>query len=277
MPYFLQHLLPWVDEIVVVDDGSTDGTPDLARAAGPQVRVICAPRQPGEFYSDQRNKGIAAATSDWLLHMDADERVTPELAAEILVAIRNPALDGYRFRRLNHFLQRPIYGSGWHAWNLVHLARREQFRFGGQIHETCLLDAPPERIGQLTGLMWHLNERTFLDRIKKNLYYSQVAAADLFASGHRVTWFDLLVRPFLNFLKGYVIRRGFRDGIPGLIINLHNLCATFRVYAMVWDRQHPIARETLEAQLTQRWADHAAGTTDEPSPNEQANYAEQSS
>src|SRR2546428_14092308 len=80
MPGFLEHLLPWVDEIVIVDDGSTDETIQIARAAGPKVKIISSPRQPGEYYSHQRNKGIDAATSDWLLHMDIVERVTPELA-----------------------------------------------------------------------------------------------------------------------------------------------------------------------------------------------------
>src|SRR5205814_9674367 len=124
LPSFLGHLLPWVDEIVLVDDGSTDHTPELAQAAAPKVKFITSPRQPGEYYSHQRNKGIDAAKSDWLLHMDIDERMTPELAEEILAGIREVGKDGYRFRRLNFFLHRPIRSSGWQNWNLIHLARR---------------------------------------------------------------------------------------------------------------------------------------------------------
>src|SRR5437867_9133513 len=86
MPRFLEHLLPWVDEIVLVDDGSTDRTVEIAQAAGPKVRVIVSPKTADEGYSDQRNKGIDAAFSEWLLHMDIDERVTPGLAEEILKA-----------------------------------------------------------------------------------------------------------------------------------------------------------------------------------------------
>src|SRR5690242_1817630 len=88
---FLEHLLPWVDEIVIVDDGSTDRTAAMARAAGAKVNLISSPRLAGQYYSDQRNKGITAARSDWLLHMDVDERVTPELAHEVLRAIQDPA------------------------------------------------------------------------------------------------------------------------------------------------------------------------------------------
>ena len=98
---FLDNLLGWVDEIVIVDDGSTDETEDLCLAAGPKVRFMKMPRADGEYFSDQRNKGIRAAQSDWLLHMDIDERVPPELAREILRAIRAPNFDGNRFRRKN--------------------------------------------------------------------------------------------------------------------------------------------------------------------------------
>src|SRR5438105_3705605 len=140
LPAFLEHLLPWVDEIVIVDDGSTDGTERLARSAGAKVKFITAPRRPGEYYSHQRNKGIDAAMSDWLLHMDIDERVTPELAEEITASIRDPLRDGYRFRRLDFSLHRPMRKL-WRRWNLIHLARRAKFRFGGKMHETTVIEA----------------------------------------------------------------------------------------------------------------------------------------
>ena len=149
---FLEHLLPWVDEIVLVDDGSTDDTLIIARSAGQKVSLISSPRLPGEYFSHQRNKGIKAARSDWLLHMDIDERVTPELRREIEEGIRRTDVDGFRFHRHNFFLHRQIRGGGWQLWSYLHLARREKFLFGGKIHEECNLssraesrETPPKR------------------------------------------------------------------------------------------------------------------------------------
>ena len=178
-----------MDEIVIVDDGSTDKTAAMARAAGPKVNFISSPRRAGEYYSDQRNKGIDAATSDWLLHMDIDERVTPELAAEILTAIRDPAKDGYQFRRLNFFLHRAMRGGGWQNWNLIHLARRDKFRFGGKMHETTLLEAREEHVGQLLAYMWHLNDADYVERVRKNMVYMQIEAENLSERGFRVRWY----------------------------------------------------------------------------------------
>ena len=123
LPGFLSHLEFWVDEIVIVDDGSTDRTASIAEAASDKVKFMVSPREEGEYFAVQRNKGIHLAESDWLLHMDIDERVTPSLSAEILAAVEDETKDGYRYRRLNLFLHRPMRGGGWQDWNMVHLER----------------------------------------------------------------------------------------------------------------------------------------------------------
>ena len=253
LPGFLDHLLPWVDEIVIVDDGSTDRTPEIAEAAGDRVRFVVSPRAEGEYYSGQRNKGIDAATSDWLLHMDIDERVPPALASEILQAIRDERMDGYRFRRLNFFLHRPMRAGGWEAWNLVHLARRDRFRFGGKMHETCLLDAPPERAGQLEHPMWHLNDADYKERLQKSATYSRIMAEDIEESGREVTSWDLAWRPAHRFIASYLVKRGYRDGTVGLLSALHAASAVFRSYAMVWDSQNRVTRKQVEQQFESLW------------------------
>ncbi|MBI6630258.1 glycosyltransferase family 2 protein [Pontibaca salina] len=249
MPGFLDHLVGWVDEIVVVDDGSTDRTEEICTAQGPKVRFLRAPREDREYYSDQRNKGIAAAQSDWLLHMDIDERVTHSLAREIREAIRDPACDGYRFRRLNHFMHRPMRGGGWQDWNLIHLARRELFRFGGMFHESCHLDAPEDRVGQLKNRMVHFNEHNFEKRLTKSGVYLEELVRQIEKRGTVRGW-QILWAPLKEFLKKYFYKLGFRDGTPGLISAMHSATAVFRAYALVWDRQNRVSRAELEQQVT---------------------------
>ena len=253
LPGFIDHLLPWVSEIVIVDDGSTDGTAGIAAAAGDKVRFIESPRREGEYFSHQRNKGIDASLSQWLLHMDIDERVSPALAAEILEGIQADGRDGYRFRRLNHFMHRPMRGGGWQSWNLVHLARRDMLRFGGMYHESCDLECPEDRVGQLSGKMYHLNESDFGKRLKKSDTYREETLQALRDAGRSPGYLDLVFRPLLEFARKYVLKMGFRDGIPGLISAIHAATAVFRAQALRWDEQNRIPREQVEEAIRREW------------------------
>ena len=244
---FLEHLLPWVDEIVLVDDGSTDDTLKIARSAGPKVSVVSSPRLPGEYFSHQRNKGIQAARSDWLLHMDIDERVTPELRKEIEEGIRRSDVDGFRFHRQNFFLHRQIRGGGWQLHSYLHVARREQFAFGGKIHEECRLSSTPNRVKRLQSLMWHFNEDCYEKRRRKSLFYTTVEAETLLQKNVRVGLWHLMIVPFLVFIKRYILLLGFRDGIAGWILAFEGMASTFDAYAIAWDQQNRIAREEIES------------------------------
>jgi (heptosyl)LPS beta-1,4-glucosyltransferase len=253
LPAFLAHLLPWVSEIVIVDDGSTDRTEEICQNAGDKVKFIISPRRLDEYYSHQRNKGIAAAVSDWLLHMDIDERVTPELASEILSSIKNPGYDGYFFRRANYFLNRRMHGGGWQNWNQIHLARRTKFKFGGKMHETALLDAAPHRVGQLAHPMWHLNDADYVERVRKNMAYMQVEAENLLEKGYRVRWFDFVLQPLKRVIKSYLFQGGYRDGIMGFLYATYIFGATFNAYATAWDRQNASSRQALENEFRNLW------------------------
>jgi glycosyltransferase involved in cell wall biosynthesis len=253
LPGFIDNLIGWVDEIVIVDDGSSDRTEELATQAGDKVRFLRSPRNEGEYFSHQRNKGIDAAQSDWLLHMDVDERVTPELAREIQAAIRNPGKDGYRYRRLNYFMHRPMKGGGWRDWNLIHLARRDKFRFGGMFHESCHLDAPAHREGQLSGLMVHFNEDNFEKRLRKSGTYLEELTSRIEKRPKPVRYIDIAGRPIAEFVRKYVVKRGFLDGVPGLISALHSATAIFRANALVWDRQNAISRTEVEEDFARQW------------------------
>lgn len=254
IPGFLDHLIGWIDEIIVVDDGSTDSTKDICENAGAKVRFLEARRSVGEYFSHQRNKGIVVAKSDWLLHMDIDERVTPELADEICRAIQNRDKDGYRFGRVNYFMHRRMLGGGWQDWNQIHLARRKKLRFGGMFHESCNLDAPESRVGQLKNRMLHFNEESFEKRLKKSHVYMEELIAEIESRSRRITGCQIIVATLREFAKKYIYKMGFLDSTPGIVSAIHSATSVFRAYAVVWSRQNAIERTVLELELKDKWS-----------------------
>src|SRR5690606_19539144 len=216
LPGFLDNVMPWVDEVIIVDDGSTDRTREIAEAAGRNVTFIQSPRREGEYYAAQRNKGIDAARSDWLIHMDIDERISPALADEILAAIRDPRFDAYRYRRLNYFLHRPMRGGGWSDWNLVHLARRECLRFAGMYHESIELSVPSARVGQLKNYMLHFNDESYCERLRKSARYQIEVSERVKETKPSIGYLDILSSFVGEFLYKYLWKRGFLDGVHGL-------------------------------------------------------------
>lgn len=217
----------WCDEIVVVDDESTDDTAAVAAAHGATV----VPRKL-DRYDDQRNAGAAAATADWILALDADEEVTPELADEIQALIDRPdALDvyGIPFRQCL-FGAWPRYG-GW-ADPLTRLHRRE-VRWQGAVHEQ--LPKPPGRYGVLRGHIVHHSHETlagFLDKLNR---YTDAEAAARHAAGQPVSVAKMILSPLRDFWRRYVLQQGFRDGVVGLILALLMAFTIFVVRAKAWE------------------------------------------
>lgn len=253
MPGFLANLLPWVDEIVIVDDGSSDKTAELALAAGNKVNFIVSPRNKGEYYADQRNKGIDVAKSDWLLHLDIDERATAALADEIIAVMGSDQFEACRFRRRNYFLNRAMNGGGWADWNQVHLAKRDVLKFGGMYHETIELFCPVDKVKQLSGKMLHINDETYAERLQKSSTYQAEVMARVREKEGRVGVRNIIWSFAREFLVKYIAKRGIRDGIPGLIWTFHAAGAAFRARALVWDEQNRISREDLEKELREKW------------------------
>ena len=165
----------FADEIIVLDSGSTDATREIARARGARVEV--APDWPG--FGPQKNRALALATGDWVLSIDADERVTPELAGAIRQAIGAPAAEAYRIARLSNFCGRWIRHSGWWPDYVVRLFRREAGRFtDAAVHERVEVRG---RTGTLSGHFLHYPYATlevFIDKINR---YSTEAARAAFA------------------------------------------------------------------------------------------------
>ena len=254
LPSFITNVAPFVDEIVIVDDGSTDRTKEIAES-NVKVKFITSKRAKGEYYSDQRNKGIKAAESKWLLHMDIDERINHAFISEVKRSIQSNSYDAYRFRRLNYFLHRPMKGGGWSDWNLVHLAKKECLQFSGMFHETIELNIENERIGQLQAKMIHLNDESYTERLRKSNNYLEETVKHIEASNRKISVWSISLAILKEFLVKYFYKGGYKDGAVGFLWALHCCTATFRANTVVWDKQHRLKRDELEAEIQSSFND----------------------
>ncbi len=222
----------WADEIIVVDSGSTDGTVDVARAKATRVIVR---EWPG--YSAQKNFAADQASNDWVLSMDADERVTPALATEIRALVASgPGARGYKVRRVTHYLGQWIRSTDWFPDYQLRLYDRRAGRWNGlRIHESFLLaeGAPAELHGELE----HYAYRDIAHHLHKINLYTTLIAEQWHEEGRRASAIQVLVHPLLAFLRNYVMRAGVKQGTAGLIISVLNSYYVFLKFAKLWERR----------------------------------------
>lgn len=220
------------DEVVVVDSGSTDGTLDICREL---ADVVVERPWPG--YVAQQNYARTLARGEWVLSVDADERATPELAAEIrrLLAAA-PELDGFRVSRHVHYLGRWIDHSGWYPEPRVRLFRRERGTWTGIDPHYDVAVAGP--VGSLTGEIEHYSYDDLEDHVRTLNRFSTLLAREHRARGRRFSWAALLLRPPLEFLKKYVLKRGFLDGAQGFFVASVSAFYVFLKVAKLWEAEH---------------------------------------
>ena len=117
IPGFLEHLIEWVNEIVIVDSGSTDSTLEIINKSTFDIKIVKTTLEKAGGYAALRNLGVEKCNSDWVINMDIDERITKNLKAEILKSINIDKYNAFRYRRLNYCLHRPMKAGGWNSWN----------------------------------------------------------------------------------------------------------------------------------------------------------------
>ncbi|MFM0178080.1 glycosyltransferase family 2 protein [Paraburkholderia aspalathi] len=206
----------FADQIVVIDGGSTDGTAEIARAHG--ARVLEQTDWPG--FGPQKNRAVDALTTSWILSIDADEIVTPELAAAIRAALAAPTADVYAVDRLSSFCGHWIHHSGWYPDWIPRLFKRGAARFSGDlVHERLVFDTPSQR---LTGKLMHHSYEDFEGVLRKLDAYSTAGAQQRHAAGQRGSFGKALGRGAWAFVRTYVLRRGFLDGRAGFMIAVFN-------------------------------------------------------
>ena len=223
--------LSFCDEIVVVDSGSRDGTIDIVRAAG--ATLLETPDFPG--FGPQKQRALDLATGDWVLSIDADERIPPELAAEIRAAIAAPAADGFRIDRRSQFLGRVMRHGGWSPDRVLRLARRDRARFSTDIvHESLIVDG---KVADLTAQMDHLSYRGIDEVLDKQRRYALASASVRRARGKRGGLGPAIGRGLFTFIKHYILQAGFLDGAHGFVAAAAKAQESFwRYLAVGWER-----------------------------------------
>ena len=229
----------FADEVIVVDAHSEDGTADLCRKHG--ARVF---ERSWTGYGDQKNFAMAQARQPWVMILDADERVPDALRKEVEEVLRaggEPGAVAYRIPRRNYFYGRWVRHGGLFPDYQIRLLRRGAGRYNdASLHENLLVDGP---VGTLRHALDHETEQTLADHFRRVDRYTTLAARETGRRCRRVGWTHLTLRPAVTFFKMSILKGGFRDGVPGLLVCTFAAMHTFLKYVKLWEeRLGPPAR-----------------------------------
>jgi glycosyltransferase involved in cell wall biosynthesis len=216
----------WADEIIVADAGSTDGTVSLARGLG--ARVL---EHTGPTIAAQRNAAIATARNQWVLAVDADERVTEQLQEEIARVLRSPAHPAYRIRRRNFYLGKELSRGHWGKDWVTRLFTREHRYIERRVHEG--LEEVPDP-GLMQGYLDHVPYRDLSHQLDKMNRYARWGAEDLYQAGRRARVWDLIGHPLGRFLRSYFLHGSCWDGRFGVVASVLGAYTAFLKYAHLW-------------------------------------------
>ncbi|MGC8500782.1 MAG: glycosyltransferase family 2 protein [Leptospirillia bacterium] len=245
----LSSFAPIADEIVVVDSGSTDRTQEISAKYNARFSIF-----PFEGFGRQKQRAIDIASGRWIFVVDADERATPSLLAELRSIIeKEGSADGYAVNRVNFFMGRAIRHSGWSPDFVVRLFKNGEGRTSENIvHEEIFVSGKVER---LSSPLLHYTYRSIDAYLQKSARYASLSAMEKQRNGHRPGILKILLNPPFVFFKMYVVRQGFRDGREGLFLAI--LYAFYTAIKYIWmyypdDSGEPLSRNTLPQELEGR-------------------------
>lgn len=219
----------FADEILVIDSFSTDGT--FEKATTLASRAI---QRKFDFYGAQKNYAIAQAEHDWILLLDADERVTPELKTEITSLLNKNEIshDAFSIKRINHFMGQRVHYSGWRNDSVIRLFKKEACKYDNRhVHEALQVNGS---IGKLEHKFLHYSYRSFDQYMQKMNRYATLQAKDYDTKTGQLTAYHFVIKPVWGFLKHYLVQSGFRDGVVGLTIGYVQGYVVFMRYVKLW-------------------------------------------
>lgn len=223
----------WADEIIVVDTGSTDKTPSIAKKRG--ARVV---KHTKGSFSDWRNKGAKEAKGDWLLYVDTDEGVTLALRQEIVKLLNGSIVEhsAYAIPRRNFILGREMKHGGWWPDYVKRLIRKDSLkRWKGELHENPVVEG---EIGHLTNPFIHKKHDNLSEMVEKTNEWSEIEARLLFESGHpKMSWWRFFRIMATELWLRLIAKKGFLDGIEGIIYAIYQMWSRFITYGKLWELQ----------------------------------------
>ena len=220
----------WADEIIVLDDESTDNTAELARSLGAKVFL-----RKMDIEGRHRNHAYGLAKNDWILSLDADERVTPELKEEILGTLKNkPACNGYTIPRRNFIGNTWVRYGGMYPSAQLRLFRKGVFRYDeeAEVHPQAYM---PDPRGDLKTDILHYTYRDFTDAIAKLDRQTDLEAKKWFREDRKTGAFSALRKMIDRFWKAYFVKQGYKDGVNGLFLAVNSGMYQFLSYAKCWE------------------------------------------
>lgn len=240
----------WADEIIVIDNFSTDKTVEIAKSFHANIYI-----QPNnKMLNINKNFGFEKANSEWILNLDADERVSKELRAEIIHTIKaNSSENGYRIPRKNIIFGKWIKSGLWWPDYQIRLFRKGKGRFPCvHVHEYIDIQG---KIGIMREPLDHENYQTISQFIQKmDRIYTENEAENRIKQGYKIKWSDAIVFPFRDFLNVYFAREGYKDGLHGLILSLLQSSYSLITFAKIWEKENFPSQKISEKAFTKELA-----------------------